>query len=486
MQLRYDISRILPQVDETGLDLIVSSLSEYNPDMPTAEFFKWRETLGQRTTFDVKKIPLAKVEGWYFDEHLNFRHRSGKFFSIEGIRVQTNHGYVHEWSQPIIQQPEVGILGILCQKRNGVLHFLMQAKIEPGNVNQIQLSPTIQATRSNYTQVHHGHRPPYLDYFVDLSGKRVIVDQLQSEQGARFLKKRNRNMIVEIPAGLNIDLLENYCWLTLGQIKKLMQHDNIVNMDARTVLSCTQLRFDRTVSTASFPPDVRGLEFSGSQPDILLSLLVEQEALYGYEEIISWFTALKTFTELDVKRCNIDELDKWRVGEWEIAHVDEKFFRVIGVEARIGNREVSSWCQPLVEQRQFGLIGFILKKINGVYHLLVQAKLEAGNFDVLEMAPTVQCVTGSYQHPEWEVPYLEYFAGEKKVVVHYDRLQSEEGGRFYCEQNRNMVIEVEDDFPIIVERNYTWMTLRQVKEFIKFNNYFNIEARSLLACISVI
>ena len=32
----------------------------------------------------------------------------------------------------------------------------MQAKVEPGNINSIQLSPTLQATRSNYTKAHGG------------------------------------------------------------------------------------------------------------------------------------------------------------------------------------------------------------------------------------------------------------------------------------------------------------------------------------------
>lgn len=486
LRSRHSLSNALPKLDETGLDLIISSLTEHNPQMSTAEVVQWIEDLNQRTTFKIQKIPLARMEGWDFDKRGNLRHRSGKFFSIEGVRIQTNYGHVSQWSQPIIYQPEVGILGILCQKRDGILYFLMQAKIEPGNVNQIQLSPTVQATRSNYTQVHGGQRPPYLDYFIDLRSKKVIVDQLQSEQGARFLKKRNRNMIVEIPTDWEIQLQENFCWLTLGQIKKLMLHDNIVNMDARTVLSCTQLKVNNQVSTESLEPGLRQLGFSETESNILLSLLSEQKALHSYEGIISWFTMLKTFTELEVTRCNIDEVNDWRVDEWDIAHVDEKFFKVIGVSASIGNREVASWCQPLIEQRQSGLIGFILKRIKGVYHLLVQAKLEVGNLDVFEMAPTVQCITGSYQEPEWQVPYLEYFSDTRNALCLYDQLQSEEGGRFYCEQNRNMVVEVGDDFPESVEPNYIWLTFQQVKEFVKFNNYFNIEARSLLACISVI
>lgn len=79
----------------------------------------------------------------------------------------------------------------------------------------------------------------------------------------------------------------------------------------------------------------------------------------------------------------------------EIIRQDKRYFRIIGVNVIIANREVASWCQPLVEPMQQGLCAFIIKKINGVYHFLVQAKLECGNFDVFELAPTVQCLTGN-------------------------------------------------------------------------------------------
>ena len=62
----------------------------------------------------------------------------------------------------------------------------MQAKIEPGNVNYVQLSPTLQATKSNYTQVHKGRKPLFLDYFQERDNCEVLLDQFQSEQGARY------------------------------------------------------------------------------------------------------------------------------------------------------------------------------------------------------------------------------------------------------------------------------------------------------------
>ena len=70
--------------------------------------------------------------------------------------------------------------------------------MEPGNVNIIQLSPTVQATKSNYTRVHKGKLPAYLNYFLDRKKSKFLVDLLQTEQGGRFLRKRNRNMLVEV------------------------------------------------------------------------------------------------------------------------------------------------------------------------------------------------------------------------------------------------------------------------------------------------
>ena len=73
-----------------------------------------------------------------------------------------------------------------------------------------------------------------------------------------------------------------------------------------------------------------------------------------------------------------------------------------------------------------------------------------------------------------------------KEQIFIDTFQSEEGGRFFQEQNRNLIIIVEEDFPIEVPENYFWMTLNQLNQFLKFNNYLNIQARSLISLISFI
>ena len=182
----------------------------------------------------------------------------------------------------------------------------------------------------------------------------------------------------------------------------------------------------------------------------------------------------------------MNEVNDWLIENYRIHHKDNKFFNVIAAEVAISNREVKTWYQPLVQPVQKGLVAFLVKKINGVYHFLVQAKVESGNFDVVELAPTVQCLTGSYEDSIHSLPFLKDVFQAKSEQIRIDTLQSEEGGRFWREQNRNVIIEVDDDFSIDVPYNYTWMTLNQLITFLEFNNYLNIQARSLVSLISFI
>ena len=136
-----------------------------------------------------------------------------------------------------------------------------------------------------------------------------------------------------------------------------------------------------------------------------------------------------------------------------------------------------------MESVQEGLCCFIVKKINQIYHFLVQAKIEPGNFDVLEFAPTIQCLTGNYRNSENKLPYLNLVLNCSKNRIIFDTYQSEEGGRFFREQNRNMIILADDEVDVKTPHNYIWMTLNQLNSFLSYNNYVNIQARSLIAAI---
>lgn len=449
------------------------------------EFFAWFEWRCKANNFEVKKIPLRDLKGWNFDPGTgSIVHKSRKFFRIEGIEVQTNFGHTPCWMQPIINQPEIGILGFLTKKINGVLHFLVQAKMEPGNVNMVQLSPTVQATRSNYTRAHGGKIPLYLDYFLNRSKSCVLIDQLQSEQGARFLRKRNRNMIIQIPDGQAVEEHEDYCWLTLGQLFELLKLDNMVNMDSRTVLSCIRFAEQDMVLDPSFLTCGSGNFYE----EVYFSSLADKKMFVNtFDSIISWLTHMKMLYELHVRHVSLNQLKGWCYDGTEIKHQEGRFFSVIGVSVAASNREVQSWEQPLIESAKGGILCFICQKKNGVLHFLVQARVEPGNFDILELAPTLQCTPSNYNpnKPEFLPSFYDIVLNSPNSHIRYSGLQSEEGGRFYHDQNRYLIIEIDSNQELVLPDNYIWMTIWQMKEFIRFNNYFNIEARGLLSCLDI-
>ena len=139
----------------------------------------------------IKRIGFNELKKWRFDKNGNLRHESGKFFSIVGAKNKHT-------VQPIILQPEHGILGIICQIRNGIILFLMQKKFEPGNINCYQLSPTVQATKSNYTTIHKGKSVSYINYILN-DKYHVIIKELLSEQTKVFFQKKNWNIIINLP-----------------------------------------------------------------------------------------------------------------------------------------------------------------------------------------------------------------------------------------------------------------------------------------------
>lgn len=424
----------------------------------TDQVTDWLAERRRAHRFRVDRIPFAELDGWSFAPGTgNLAHRSGRFFSVEGVDVTIAGGPVPHWQQPIIRQPEVGILGILAKEFDGVLHFLMQAKMEPGNRNLLQLSPTVQATRSNYTKVHNGADVRYLEHFTGRGRGRVLADVLQSEHGSWFLRKANRNVLVETDE--EVPVHEDFRWLTLGQIGRLLRLDNLVNMDSRTVLA--------------------GLPALSAEHSLA-------RALHTDPELLSWITVQRARHEVRVDALPLAEVADWYRTPTTIERADGRYFRVVAVAVEAGNREVTGWTQPLVEPTGRGVTAFLTRRFDGVRHLLVHARVEAGLLDVLELAPTVQCVPENYAHlaPAHRPPYLDEIltAGPGRIL--YEAVHAEEGGRFLNAESRYLVVEADPAAPAEPPEGYLWITPGQLGTLAQHARYVNVQARTLLACLN--
>ena len=414
----------------------------------------------------VREVPLSALPRWQLGTVL--RHDTGRFFTVEGVAVETSFGPTPRWTQPILVQPEIGMLGFLVKRIAGTLHFLVQAKMEPGNRTMVQLAPTVQATPSNYLRVHAGRSTPYLEHFVEPTRGRVLLDQLQSEQGSRYLRKRNRNMIVELPPDHELAVEPDFSWLTLRQIRELLVTGNTFNLNARTVLSC--------ISYAGTAP-----AGDGWREAVLASQLAAVDD-DDVRRVASWLTDFKSALTLDVRRIPLAELDQWICDGESIRHASGRFFRVLGVSIEAANREVPTWAQPMIEPTRDGVLAFVCQRRDGVLQFLVQARAEPGFIDTAELGATLQLSPGNYD--PGKLPPLAEYLDAPADRIRLRALQSEDGGRFYHDEKLHSIIELPEGEPVDAPPNYRWMTLAVLKRVMACGYHVSVEARSLIACLA--
>ncbi|MCL2016780.1 MAG: NDP-hexose 2,3-dehydratase family protein [Defluviitaleaceae bacterium] len=459
----------------------------------TETILHWVAELNKKTAVNIQKTTLAKTN-WFYDESVGqIVNANRSFFQIAGCRQidQNSQTTTKIIEQPIIIQNEIGFLGILCKEINGVVHMLMQAKIEPGNINKVQISPTLQATKSNFTQKHGGNAPRFLDYFLDSKKHAVVVDQIQSEQSSRFLHKRNRNIIIMVDTATEIEESPVHKWLTLGQIKSLMKIDNLVNMDTRTVLSCIPFHLLKNPINSE---DTKNFENFETVNSPLLTSIINGYQPQAFSQIYQYFNNYKMFSTKTRQIVPLYSLQNWEFSknknmetetETETFQHKQKYpFSLIFCDIAIEGREVSRWSQPLFEACGTAFFGLISATTNGTKEFLVQAKPEIGCFDHIELAPTVQLERG--EQPDNLAKFM-LSSLEKKHKVLYDVVMSEEGGRFYHEQNRNAIIEVDKkDLADFVPLNgYFWLTYHTLCCLIQTNNVVNIQLRNLLSLLEL-
>ena len=243
-----EIKKILEKygynLDEDSNERIKTMLESIRDDNQINKLdyiIEWFNKKREESDMIVEEIGIKDLKKWNTDEKTgNISHDSKGFFEIIGVKVSNTFDREvgkEGWTQPMIGKNPGGILGILMKKINGVPHYLLQAKAEPGNIGKLQLSPTLQATTSNLLKAHGGKRPLFAEYFDESNNPKIIYAKWQSEDGGRFHLKSNYNMIVEIDKNTELNIPDYFIWITLYQIKQLLKIENFVGPHVRGIIS---------------------------------------------------------------------------------------------------------------------------------------------------------------------------------------------------------------------------------------------------------
>ena len=199
----------------------------------------WRNKLIKKSKIKTKLINVNECKNWKTDKHGNLHHSSGQFFKVQGVKtVGSSRREVSSWTQPIITQKHGGVLAFITRvTKKKIVEFLIDAKTEAGDQSDIKLCPSFQATQSNMNRAHGGKRPNFYDIVIKLNNAKVIYSTSHNEEGARFWKKSNLNLIVQLKDPFDKRMKgDNYKWVTYTQIKKLSLKNNIINPFVKTIL----------------------------------------------------------------------------------------------------------------------------------------------------------------------------------------------------------------------------------------------------------
>lgn len=232
------------QVSHLRAEVHVESMRDWSQVDDIESVREWFLSARRACPMVVEDIPLDEAKGWTIDPLTgNVSHDSGEFFSVHGVRVtqSSDREVSGGWDQPILTQVgfDGGLLGILRIRINGIPHYLIEAKAEPGNYEKLQLSPTLQATFSNLKRAHAGRKPSFAEYFEtpELQGATVLYSQWLSEDGGRLHLKRNRGMLVEVAEGTPLEIPPSFRWMSMWQIKECLNENAWVNPHIRGIIA---------------------------------------------------------------------------------------------------------------------------------------------------------------------------------------------------------------------------------------------------------
>ena len=223
------------------INTMIESIRDDNQINTLDYVIDWFNKKREESDMTVQEIGINDLDKWNVSSTTgNISHESQGFFEIIGVKVSNTFDREvgkKGWTQPMIANNPGGVLGLLMKKFNGIPHYLLQAKAEPGNIGKLQLSPTLQATTSNLLKAHGGTKPLFAEYFDEEKNPNIVYVKWQSEDGGRFHLKSNYNMIVEVNEDEELVIPDYFIWVTLFQIKQLLKIENFVGPHIRGIIS---------------------------------------------------------------------------------------------------------------------------------------------------------------------------------------------------------------------------------------------------------
>lgn len=190
--------------------------------------------------------------------------------------------------------------------------------------------------------------------------------------------------------------------------------------------------------------------------------------------------------KLKSKLINLNEVKNWKVDKkGNIFHDSGQFFSIQGVRTSLAyDREVSSWDQPIYNQRHGGILAIVAKITNEGVKFLLRIKAEPGDNGKMKFCPTFQATISNINqaHGGKKPPFYNEIINKKNTKLIYSSSHYEEGGRFWKKINQNAIFLAKKNFKNN-RKDFYWLSLAQIKKLSLKNNIINPFVKTILFMI---
>lgn len=392
----------------------------------------------ERSNFELSQIKLSEQQEWNLIQGV-LGHRSGGFFYITGL-VDNISGR----EQLVLYQPQGAFNGLVVCKQEKNVYILLQARIEPGNSGIGQYGPTIQSTPANYLRFHGGKETPYFDFFFKYNPQvRPVANSMQLDLGKRYFQKSKILSYVESVS--LVDTAENMIWVPLEIITEVLHYDNFLNTDLRSMIGV----FDWDLF---LDQDSRSTDLTSKNN-------------FCFDNNLS--------SKNMGKLVPISQLQNWELTDEGIVDKANSGVSVNIYKVASTTREVNTWVQPLLCTANRGLVTLLMRQVGDKAEFLISYQSEFGISGEKVLLPSYIIYPGeNYQNQTT-------LYKEGKVLC--EVIQSEEGGRFYLNENIYQIILVDSSFE--GEDNQFWISGDALKGLLKTSNKVSIQLRCIASLI---
>jgi len=409
-----------------------------------------------RRGFAIRQIPTETVSEFWRVRNGALQHRTGGFFSVCGFREPSTKS-----EKLMLFQPQGAINGLATAMIDGNRWFLLQARAEPGNAQEVQFGPSLQSTPANWMRVHGGAPAPFGSIFLQYAPKvQNMVETSQLDLGSRYMQKSKRVAIAEIPAGDSLP--QGFHWVASDTVIDGLVQDYCFNTDLRAA-----------IALAPWSADPESGELCPRSEAVRQSL----SAPVRPEKLGQLLVHLQTSDRVRLEPISLESLRNWEIrsdGIEELQPDQRLSVRFFQVEAT--GREVGSWVQPLIVGHSEGRSKLACRDRDGLLEVWVAARSELGLANGVGLSPSTVAYPGEKIHtPAW-------LADATSWIV---TRESDEGGRFINHGSSCEIVSILNDREPPEECVGVWLRVSELKKLLGMSNVCTIQLRtisSLLLC----